>query len=309
MDEFQLINRYFSRPVNDASVIIGSGDDCALLSVPNDQQLVVSIDTLIEGTHFPTDTSADDIGYKAMAVSISDLAACGAEPKWMTGALTMPALNEDWVAGFTKGMFEILDAHHVTLIGGDMTRGKLSITTQAHGFVPQGKVLTRSGAQVGDLIYVTGYLGDAGYALQNPEHLSESEQAYIQQRLNRPTPRVDVGLALRDIATSCIDISDGFAQDLQHILTRSQVGAEIDVTQLPLSTVLQTLPKEQAYQLALTSGDDYELCFTLPQQHAAKLEKLSTPCTRVGAITEMMGLRLMPDSIKLPEIIGYKHFS
>lgn len=319
-NEFDLIQRFFNRKTkNRKDVILGIGDDAALLQVPFDQQLVVTTDTLVAGRHFPINTLPEDIGYKALAVNLSDLAAMGAEPAWILLALTLPKANEIWIRKFTEGFFSLMQNFQLQLVGGDITQGPLTITIQALGFVPTGKALGRVGVNVGDRIYVTGCLGDAGLALEtikkkNDFGLTTTQMRTVLQRLNRPTPRVDVGLALRGIASSAIDISDGFAADLNHILLANRVGAILQLEKLPLSNSLLALPREEAWKLALSSGDDYELCFTVPescekilQQH---LQKLSTPYTCVGSVKKDQGLLLLDEneSVFYIDKTGFQHF-
>ncbi len=336
MNEFDLIKCYFTRPQARPDVILSIGDDAAIVVPPAQQQLVLTIDTLVAGVHFPLNTSAFDIGYKTAAVNLSDLAAMGAKPLWATLALTIPALDEAWLKEFARGLFAVLDEFEVSLIGGDTTKGPLSITLQAHGSVPIGKVaLRRDAAKVGDLIYVSGTLGDAGLALQLlqdkspliplfqrgkldcdfPPFEKGGQGGFILQRLNQPSPRVALGLAVRELAHAALDISDGFAQDLQHILTASHVGAKIDLTRLPLSEAVKiACDQTTARRLALTSGDDYELCLTVPPhcQHefeAAAL-KLNCPVTLVGTIIAEQVLQLIDENQQIInwQLSGYQHF-
>jgi thiamine-monophosphate kinase len=320
ISEFDLIQHFFHQEkMSRSDVIRGIGDDAAILQVPEGQQLVVTTDTLVLDRHFPKNTFAADIGYKALAVNLSDLAAMGAEPAWILLALTLPAADEVWLTQFTQGFFSLLHDFHCQLVGGDVTRGPLTITVQALGFVPVGKALCRSGAKVGDRIYVTGTLGDAGLALRYiqekcPINLSKQQSQYLLQRLNRPEPRVALGLALRDIASSVIDISDGLAADLSHILKASQVAATVDVTKLPLSSILQELPAEEAWRLALSAGDDYELCFTVSESRESELQAVLEPLacayTCMGIITEGNGLLLKKEdgSAFLLKAQGFQHF-
>jgi thiamine-monophosphate kinase len=280
--------------------------------------LVVSTDTLVAGVHFPEDTPPSDIGYKALAVNLSDLAAMGATPAWVSLALTLPSVDESWLADFAGGFFELAARHNVQLIGGDTTRGALSITVHIQGFVPTGTALTRTGARVGDRICVTGTLGDAALALQSGDachSLSAASAAYLLARLRRPTPRIDAGIALRGVATSAIDISDGLAGDLGHVLAASGVGATLEIARLPLSPALCSLEdKTQAWRLALAGGDDYELCFTVPEEAYARVARhlTSRDCvvTSIGRIESALGLRgLQPDGGLLDlEPTGYRHF-
>jgi thiamine-monophosphate kinase len=318
--EFAIIKRYFQAIAEQRQdVVVGMGDDAAVLLPPSGQQLVMSLDTLIAGVHFPQQTAAYDIGYKALAVNLSDLAAMGAEPSWVLLALTLLEVDEAWLTEFCAGLKSLLREYHLQLIGGDTTRGPLSITIQVCGFLPLKKELLRSGAQPGDLIYVTGHLGDAGLALshlQNQISVPIDYQAIILQRLNRPTPRVSEGLWLRDLATAAIDISDGLAADLGHILQASQVGATLQLQNLPLSPAMKgSVNEQQAWELALSAGDDYELCFTIPATQQTYFErmfpyKFATPYQCIGVIEERSGLRLNTPSGELFQLSkrGYTHF-
>ncbi|WP_342220490.1 thiamine-phosphate kinase [Rickettsiella endosymbiont of Miltochrista miniata] len=320
VNEFDLIQHFFNQePSNRKDVILGIGDDAALLRVPLGQQLVVTTDTLVSGRHFPENTSPADIGYKALAVSLSDLAAMGADPAWILLALTLPNANEIWLRKFSEGFFPLMQRFQLQLVGGDMTQGPLTITVQALGFVPPGKALCRIGARAGDRIYVTGTLGDAGLALEtiNREDslgLTSSQTLAVMQRLNRPEPRVEIGLALRKIASSAIDVSDGLAADLGHILSSNQVGAILQLEKLPLSDSLRTLPPERAWQLALSSGDDYELCFTVPESQERALQQhlaaLNTPYTCIGTIKKEPGSVLLGKNGSTFNIdrTGFQHF-
>lgn len=318
-NEFDLIQHFFKKEkINDANIIQGIGDDGAILQVPPGQQLVATTDTLVANRHFPEDTSPFDIGYKALAVNLSDLAAMGAEPAWILLALTLPVADESWLDAFTRGFFSLLRRFRCQLVGGDITSGPLSITVQALGFIPTGKALLRSGAQVGDRIYVTGTLGDAGLALADlqlkADVRTQEQRSFLLTRLNRPEPRVGIGLALRNIASSVIDISDGLAADLNHILLASQVGASIDVTKLPLSDTLLTLQSDQATQLALSAGDDYELCFTVPTARESDLTQAlkssACPYTAIGFIKKESGLLLQKEEGEIFQLKkqGFLHF-
>lgn len=319
MHEFDIIKTFFTtQSTHRPDVITGIGDDAAVVKPPQNMELAITTDTLVSGVHFPESASPFDIGHKALAVNLSDLAAMGATPAWVTMALTLPHKNPDWLKAFSEGFFHLANQHHVQLIGGDLTHGPLSITIQAIGFTPAQQALLRSQAKPGDLIYVTGTLGDAGLALRHLQQKAQLDTIYhhdILQRLNRPEPRVATGQQLRSLASAAIDISDGFAADLSHILESSRVGASLDVDQLPLSEGLsKTLSHQEAIALALTAGDDYELCFTLPPQHRAVLEKQLSllPCryTCVGSITESSGLELHyhDGSAYHGPVLGYQHF-
>lgn len=320
MNEFTLIDKFFAQQKEKSrdDVALGIGDDCAILSMPLDHQLIVSIDTLVSGVHFPVTTCPYDIGYKALAVNLSDLAAMGATPAWFTLALTIPAMDEPWLSEFSDGLFHLAEQFNVQLIGGDTTRGPLSITIQVHGFTPVGKAVTRKDAKPGDLIYVTHTLGEAGLALQHIQgqvQLSSSVFESMLIQLNRPFPRIKEGLLLRLYATAMIDLSDGLLADIGHILKQSQVGALIEVDKLPVAEDLKrSLDSTAALKLALTAGDDYELCFTIPAQKKEEVEQLMhaelCPITCIGQITSTGQLELMHGNqpIAIGSMQGYSHF-
>ena len=317
LGEFDLIHRYFERPIEQRQdVIVGIGDDGAVVRVPPGVELVLTSDTLVAGVHFSEDIPPEDLGYKALAVNLSDLAAMGARPAWATMALTLPQAEEAWLAAFAQGFFELAQRFSVALIGGDLTRGPLSITVQTHGFVPEGRALRRSGAQAGHYIYVTGTLGDAALALTpRLAELTDTYRPYLLGRLYRPSPRISEGMILRAIASSVIDISDGLVADLGHILETSHVGAVLEVDRLPLSTALQKIKdKKYGWELALTGGDDYELCFTVPPEHQAVLESKRSDfaCTVscIGRIEAERGLRCIEHdgTPYIPQGAGYRHF-
>ncbi|MDT8310247.1 MAG: thiamine-phosphate kinase, partial [Methylophaga sp.] len=268
--EFSLIKAYFSALTSHREdVVLGIGDDCALLQPPAGQLLATSVDTLVSGVHFFADVDAYRLGHKALAVNLSDLAAMGANPAWFTLALTLPEANSDWLKAFSAGMAYLAKQHDLQLVGGDTTRGPLAITLQVTGFVEADKAFRRDAAKVGDKIYVSGTLGDGGAGLLLKqgklitENLSEQDQQFLLERLELPTPRNGLASRLSGEIHAAIDISDGLLADLQHILTASQVGAVIHTDALPLSAALQKLPAALAQKLALTAGDDYELCFTV----------------------------------------------
>lgn len=281
MGEFDLIERYFTWDNAPDSIAIGVGDDAAILNVPKNHQIVTSIDTLISGVHFPENTPADAIAHKALAVNLSDLAAMGAKPAWFTLALTLPAVDSEWLGGFSKSLKSIASQYGIYLVGGDTTRGPLSISIQVTGLVETDKALLRSGAKVGDSLYVTGTLGDAAAGLQSLTgglKLNETDQSFCVHKLNYPQPRLSESTVFRKFASSCIDVSDGLLQDLSHVLKASSakgecVGAELDLSALPLSSALKKLDRDQARQFALSGGDDYELLFTVPQKKEANFLK------------------------------------
>ncbi|MFO1371295.1 MAG: thiamine-phosphate kinase [Candidatus Competibacteraceae bacterium] len=321
ISEFVLIDRYFAaHRLQRPDVALSIGDDCALLLPPAGQHLVVTLDTLVAGVHFFIAADPEGIGHKALAVNLSDLAAMGATPAWATLALTLPKADEDWLECFCRGLFALADRYGVQLVGGDTTHGPTTvITMQAHGFVPPEQALRRDGAQPGDGIYVTGTPGDAGLALAaayGKTTVGAAYHAYVQARLERPEPRLAQGVALRGVASAAIDVSDGLAQDLGHILERSAVGARLEVEQLSLSSALTaSLDRDAAIITALTGGDDYELCFTVPPERTAQLEALATDwdccCTHIGIISAEPGLRLVraDGSTFHLERLGYDHFN
>ncbi len=319
LSEFEIIQQIFQQQITDRQdVCLGMGDDAALVNVPSGSKLAITTDTMIAGVHFPIDMKPRDIGYRALAINLSDLAAMGAEPAWITLALTIPESNQTWLKAFASGLFGLAKDYNVQLIGGDTTRGPLSITIQAFGFIPDQEWLTRSGASVGDLVYVTGTLGDAAAGLKFWS-ASTKNSLWLKERLTRPIPRVEAGLCLRNIASSAIDISDGLVADLTHILSASGVGAQLDIDQIPLSLALCAeleMELEKAvdigWDLALSGGDDYELCFTVPADKKDQLEELRTICqiAKIGVIESKPGLRCVSKDGSLHGIksTGYQHF-
>lgn len=319
LTEFQLIEKYFTHHAsNRTDVILGVGDDCAILQPPADQRLVMTTDSLIENIHFFPQTQPNDLGFKSLAVSLSDIAAMGAEPAWVLLSLTLPEARESWLQEFCAGFYQLLDHFNLGLVGGNTTRGPLSITTQVTGFLAASEGLLRQGARPGDLIYITGTLGDAGVGLdilKKKIKMPEPFKTEMLSRLNRPQPRVKEGMTLRTIATAAIDISDGLMIDLSHLLTASGVGATINPGKLPLSKALRTvLKKEQAWQYALNSGDDYELCFTIPPGLQSQFELTfgSYDCGYicVGKIEPEPGLRIIDSQGEVFNVksSGYQHF-
>ena len=315
-DEFQLIERIRARAGARADVLLGIGDDAALLQVPAGQELVLSTDTLVAGVHFPDETDAADIGWKALAVNLSDLAAMGATPAWCTLALTLPEADADWLDAFLDGWCELAGEHGIALVGGDTTRGPLSLTVAVHGFVPAGQALRRDRAQAGEDVWVTGTLGDAAGALRQ-WRARGLQSAKLRHRLDRPTPRVAAGIALRGLASAAIDLSDGLAGDLGHVLAASGLGAELELGRLPTSHTLAEHFADDAerWRLQLGGGDDYELCFTAPSAQALDIERALADCevlaTVVGRTTRESALRLLtPDgeSFDFAEG-GFEHFA
>lgn len=315
--EFDLIRTHFhSAATARDDVRLGIGDDCALLRVPGDRELAVSIDTLVSGVHFFPDTDPYALGHKALAVNLSDLAAMGAEPAWVTLALALPESDSEWLEGFSSGFLSLARRHGVQLVGGDTTRGPLTITVQAHGFVAPGRALRRDAARVRDWIYVTGPLGDAGLALRMllEGHAGELPEA-LRRRLERPTPRLAEGRAAVGLAHAAIDLSDGLLADLGHVCRESGVGARLDLHRLPLSEpVARQVRAAAAWDLPLASGDDYELCLTVAPEHGRALEgrfrELDAPLYRIGVVEAGSGIRCqLPDGGLLgPLSGGYEHF-
>jgi len=301
MGEFDLIETFFKRPPRHAA--LGVGDDCALLSVAAGQQLAVSSDMLVEGRHFLSTVNPQHLGHKALAVNLSDLAACGAQPKAFLLALALPEVVPPWLSEFASGLWALADLHQCDLIGGDTTRGPLNICITVLGEVPVHQALLRRGAQVNDDIYVSGHLGDARLALEVFRGTLKVPQSVFEAarlRMEKPTPRVALGLALRGLAHAAIDVSDGLLGDLQHILKASGVGAEIDTLQVVSTMVCAQssgLSQDELLHLTLSGGDDYELVFTAPEQQRQAIANVSattgTPVTRIGKITASPHLSLM----------------
>jgi thiamine-monophosphate kinase len=300
--EFALIDNFFASPaVTRADVSLGCGDDCALLDIPPGKQLAVTMDTLVAGRHFLPGTDPWRLGWKVLAVNLSDLAAMGAEPAWVTLAVTLPAIDEPWLDAFMQGFSTLARQHAVQLVGGDTTRGPMAFTLQAHGLVEPGRALLRSGAKPGDALYVTGSLGGAGAALKlMPDDEAEVPDA-LRMRLEQPEPRVETGRAIAGIASSCIDLSDGLAGDLQHVLDASGCGAVVELERLPLLPQTRAfMQRHDDWQLPLTAGDDYELLFTVPslkeQALQARLPELGCEVTRIGTIESEPGLRFVDEA-------------
>lgn len=319
MGEFELIDRYFAQlGARRPDVQLGVGDDAALLSVPPGQDLVACVDTLVAGRHFPPDSHADDIGWRSLAVNLSDLAAMGATPAWATLALTLPEFDEEWLEGFAAGFAALADQHGVALVGGDTTRGPLTISVSLMGLVPAGTALRRSGARPGDLIYVTGWPGDAaaGLALlQGRLQGQGADRGALERKFRRPEPRVAFGSRLRGIASSCVDVSDGLAADLGRLVARSGAGAVVRAAELPLSRALYALAGEaRAREFALGGGDDYELLYTVPPAARGRLLQLAASagapaCHCIGEVVAGRGVRVLGERGELPLPRGWDHFS
>ncbi len=317
--EFSLIEKYFAnRQTQRKDVQISLGDDCAVVRSPDNVRIAISTDTLVAGTHFLPDANPAWVAHKALASNLSDLAAMGATPAWVSLALTLPEQDESWLAPFCDAFFELADYFGVQLIGGDTTKGPLSITLTVQGFVPENRVLYRTGARVGDWLYVTGQLGDSKAGLDvilGNEDRSKPFAEKLERHHYIATPRILAGQALINIASSCIDISDGLISDVQHILRSSHVGAMIDISALPLSSELLDFcaDREKAQRFALTSGEEYELCFTVPEEHKGGLESalahIGTKVTCIGQIRPEGMFDLVRDGKRVDwQLSGYDHF-
>jgi thiamine-monophosphate kinase len=317
LGEFELIARYFTRPARRA--VLGVGDDCALLApLPAGQQLALSSDMLVEGRHFLSTVAPGRLGHKALAVNLSDLAACGAEPIGFTLALAIPRVDEAFLEGFARGLFALADEHRIDLVGGDTTAGPLNICITAFGALPSGQALLRSGARAGDELWVShppaGGLGDARLALEVFRgRVSLPGQAFdaVRLRMECPSPRVALGQALRGVASSAIDLSDGLVGDLGHVLARSGVGATLEADALPRSAALASMPLALQYECTLAGGDDYELLFSAApgaaQQVAAAARQAGIAVTCIGRIDSAPGLRIV-DSRGAPLVARFSSF-
>ena len=316
--EFDLIQRWFARPPRRTEAVkLGVGDDCALLQPAPGMQLAVSTDMLVEGRHFLSTVAPDRLGHKALAVNLSDLAACGASPLAFTLALSMPRVDEAFLDGFARGLFALADAHGIEVVGGDTTAGPLNICIAVFGEVPAGQALLRSGARVGDGLWVSGALGDARLALEvfrGTVSIDGAAFESVRGRMELPTPRVALGVALRGVATSAIDISDGLLGDLQHVLRRSRVGATLDADALPASAVLAAQPLALRRECTLAGGDDYELLFTAPAAHADRVRAAAASAqvavTCIGRIEAVPGVRIVDHAGKAIDTVfaSFDHF-
>jgi len=311
--EFELIDRFFRRASRRDDVVLGIGDDAAVLRVPPQRELVVALDTLNEGVHFLPQTAPSDVGHKALAVNLSDLAAMGAEPAWLTLSLSIPRYDEQWLAAFADGLFSLADRYGMALVGGDTTRGPLSVSVQVQGFVEPGSVLRRSGAKPGEAVMVSGSLGDAALALRQLKSGAAADKALLA-RLNRPEPRVELGRRLAALASAAIDVSDGLLADLGHVLQASGCGARLQLDSLPRSASFAACSESDAWDLQLAGGDDYELCFTVEPSRIAKVEAaaagLGVAVTRIGEIEAAPGIRCVTANGALyePSLRGWDHF-
>lgn len=318
LGEFDLIRRYFERPEKaSAAVGLGIGDDCAVLQPSPGHDWLVSTDMLVEGRHFLSTVAPERLGHKALAVNLSDLAACGATPRAFTLALAMPRVDEDFLQGFAQGLFALADAHQIELVGGDTTAGPLNLCITVMGEAPRGQALLRSGARVGDDIYVSGELGDARLALEafrGKVVLAGEAFEQVRQRMECPQPRVTLGQALRGVANSAIDVSDGLMGDLGHVLNRSGVGAALEFEALPRGRVLAAQAAALQMECLLSGGDDYELVFTAPpQQREAVLDaakRSRTAVSRIGRIEAEPGLRVLDEKgqVLSPRFRSFDHF-
>ncbi|MEH6575991.1 MAG: thiamine-phosphate kinase [Amphritea sp.] len=318
MGEFELIKQYFSALGRDSSgtILLGVGDDCALIAPPADRELVVSIDTMVEGVHFPAGTSAERIATRLLGAALSDLAAMAAEPGFFTLALTLPESDSQWLAAFARALAESANQHGVRLVGGDTTRGPLTLSVQVHGWTKPGCALQRSGARPGDHVYVTGTLGDSRGGLETilNDTLPSHDVEVLQQRFYAPQPRLSTAALFAEFATAAIDISDGLLADLGHILEQSGVGALLNIDELPISQSLHCWAGEsQSREWALSGGEDFEICFTAPAHLEPKLawalrgHEVAVTC--IGQITEEQSLLLSEEGRVYPAVAsGYNHF-
>src|SRR5262245_12655922 len=318
LSEQALIERFFAGrgPARD-DVVLGIGDDAAIMRVPPGAELVATVDAIVEGVHFLAGADAADVGWRALAVNLSDLAAMGAEPAWALLALVMPAADERWLTRFTHGFFELAKKYGVALVGGDTNRGPLCVTVQVHGSVPAGAALTRSGARPGDQLYVTGTLGDAAAGLAVLRDARQGESVgdeELQRRFLRPEPRVREGLGLRGLASAAIDVADGLGVEAGRLARASGVGLEIELERVPTSGVLRAaLAEADAHALALGGGDDYELLFTISPEHAVELARVSggwsCGCTRIGRVVAEPGVHVQLHGRAVPVVnAGFQHF-
>ena len=324
---FNLIDKFFVHGnLTREDVDLGIGDDCALVTVPENHQVAITTDTLAAGTHFLATANPISVGYKALASNLSDIAAMGAKPTWVSLALTLPEPDEEWLNGFCEGFFDLAKQHHVQLIGGDTTKGPLSITITVQGIVPRGEALTRKGAKAGDDIYVTGLLGDSAAGLDVLLNTSKQIKTELEIELERrhyySTPRVELAQRLRSLCHSALDISDGLISDLGHILKQSDMSARIDVSKLPISDELVKYfygSRDQCQKTALTSGEEYELCFTAPKENREAIKQITTLLNqKVSIIGEIVdeSFTNIQDSVQLHEqmtkldwtLYGYDHF-
>ena len=302
LGEFDLIQRFFKagadamHPNDEKVIALGIGDDCALLKPAAGEEIAITSDMLVEGRHFFMDANPGLLGRKALAVNLSDLAAMGAKPIGFTLSIALPNVDIAWLEAFSKGLFAVANQYSCPLIGGDTTAGHLTISITAFGSIPSGKAIRRSGAKVGNDIWASGTIGDARLTLAALRHeitLPESDLKQIEHRMHNPTPRVELGMTIREFASAALDISDGLLGDLHHILKQSQVSAKVFLDQIPKSETLQKQSEDIQNQFAASGGDDYEICFTAPAEKRDVIDEISTalnlPLTRIGSITEKVG--------------------
>ena len=302
LGEFDLIQRFFKagadamHPNDEKVIALGIGDDCALLKPAAGEEIAITSDMLVEGRHFFVNANPELLGRKALAVNLSDLAAMGAKPIGFTLSIALPNVDIAWLEAFSKGLFAVANQYSCPLIGGDTTAGPLTISITAFGSIPSGKAIRRSGAKVGHDIWASGTIGDARLALAALRHeitLPESDLKQIEHRMHNPTPRVELGMTIRELASAALDISDGLLGDLHHILKQSQVSAKVFLDQIPKSETLQKQSEDIQNQFAASGGDDYEICFTAPTEKRDVIDEISTalnlPLTRIGSITEKVG--------------------
>lgn len=323
MDEFSLIEYFFSKSQLSENISLGVGDDCALIDIPTGYQLATSVDTLLEGVHFPVDGPAEGVGSRALCVALSDLAAMGAEPVAFTLAISLPELNEDWLEAFSRGLYSVANEYMCPLVGGDTTRGPLAITIQVLGKVRCGQALRRSGAMVGDAVCVSGSLGDGAASLNlivhsKPPRLDSSIRAYLYDRYYRPAPQFELASILAGAASAAIDISDGFLADLGHVCKMSGVGAKVDLELLPYTQQLDRIScAGRIRDWMLCGGDDYQLCFSVPQKKLANLLQIASQIgvrvSCVGEIVKGAGVQLLDTGTELnmedlTDNKGYNHF-
>ncbi len=316
MTEFSIINKYFKdiAPAR-SDVLFGIGDDAACVQIPSDHQLLVSTDTLISGTHFSSNWDAYNIAWKAVMVNISDIAAMGGHPAWISLALTLPVPDEIWLSRFSQGLKDAVQKYNITLIGGDTTKGSLSITITIHGLVPNNKAVRRSGARPGDTIWLSGEIGAAAQAYRDENPMSRRDKRAVMQKLQYPTPRVDLSALLSSHASAAIDVSDGLCADLTHICAASNVGAYLITNQIPVHSLVKKYQPQHYVQYALTGGDDYELCFTIPETKLKsfyqQLQKNQVVCYPIGSIIGKKGLFEQTDNGNLVSLNpkGYQHFT
>lgn len=319
MGEFDLIKRFFTPADYSSDVLLGVGDDAAVLAVPQNYRLVVAVDTVVEGIHFPVKTSAADVAYRALAVNLSDMAAMGAQPRWFTLSLCLPQADEQWLAEFSASLSQLAGRFGVQLVGGDTVKGPLSISIQILGLVDKDQWLTRSGAKPGDVIFVSGSLGEAAGGLQlllKPDlNASFEYRQHLLERFFRPTPRVELGLRLKSLASSAMDVSDGLLTDLRKLCVASHCGADLQLEKLPNSMPLSSVFGEARVEhFALHGGDDYELLFTVPANGVVAVQaivsEISVPCTEIGRITHNSGVQCYrrQEAVEVEEG-GFDHFA